>query len=32
VETHLAAAYDKLGVETREALVAALRSSGDGDP
>jgi DNA-binding CsgD family transcriptional regulator len=32
VETHLAAAYDKLGVETREALVAALRSSGDRGP
>ena len=29
VETHLAAAYEKLNVETREALVAALRSSED---
>ena len=26
VETHLAAAYEKLGIETREALVGALRT------
>ena len=26
VETHLAAAYEKLGVETREALVGALQT------
>jgi DNA-binding NarL/FixJ family response regulator len=25
VETHLAAAYEKLGVDTREALAGALR-------
>jgi DNA-binding CsgD family transcriptional regulator len=28
VETHLAAAYEKLGVETREALVGALCAAG----
>ena len=28
VETHLAAAYEKLGVETREALVGALHTPG----
>ena len=26
VETHLAAAYEKLGVDTREALVGALHT------
>ena len=29
VETHLAAAYEKLGVETREALVDALQTTDD---
>jgi DNA-binding NarL/FixJ family response regulator len=28
VETHLAAAYEKLGVETREALLGALHTPG----
>ncbi len=32
VETHLAAAYEKLGVETREALVGALHTPGHERP
>ena len=32
VETHLAAAYEKLGVDTREALVNALRTPADQRP
>jgi DNA-binding NarL/FixJ family response regulator len=32
VETHLAAAYEKLGVETREALVSALHPPADQRP
>jgi DNA-binding CsgD family transcriptional regulator len=32
VETHLAAAYEKLGVETREALVGALDTPGHRRP
>jgi DNA-binding CsgD family transcriptional regulator len=32
VETHLAAAYEKLGIETREALVGALRTAGHEHP
>jgi DNA-binding CsgD family transcriptional regulator len=32
VETHLAAAYEKLGVETREALVSALHTPGPEGP
>jgi DNA-binding CsgD family transcriptional regulator len=32
VETHLAAAYEKLGVETREALAGALHTSGHERP
>jgi DNA-binding CsgD family transcriptional regulator len=32
VETHLAAAYEKLGVETRDALVDALRTPADQRP
>jgi len=32
VETHLAAAYEKLGVETREALVDALHPPADQRP
>jgi DNA-binding NarL/FixJ family response regulator len=32
VETHLAAAYEKLGVETRDALVDALHTTADQRP
>ena len=32
VETHLAAAYEKLGVETREALLEALAAEQRPEP